>query len=76
MEKKVKHHEADIKNKNIGTPGQNITNKKAQENTQKQIQANQQKKNVPLKNQPAQPAKKGGVVIKTSEPRPTPKKKK
>jgi hypothetical protein len=44
MEKKIKNHEADIKNKNLGTPGQNVTNKKAQANTQKQKAVNELQK--------------------------------
>ena len=72
MEKKVKNHEADMNNKNLKTPGQNITVKKNQENTRKQIEAH---KNVPQKHQP-KPVEKKRVEIKTTEVRPTPKKKK
>ncbi len=41
--KKIKHHEADITNKNIGTPGINPTRKKNVDNTADQLNPNNPK---------------------------------
>lgn len=41
--KKVKNHEADIKNKNIGTTGVNVTRKKNIDNTSEQLNPNNEK---------------------------------
>lgn len=41
--KKIKHHEADIKNKNTGTSGVSVTRKKNVDNTSDQLNPNNPK---------------------------------
>lgn len=46
----MSNHEADIKNKNKGTPGTNKTYDKGQGNRGKQIKENQQRQKTPVTN--------------------------